>query len=77
MTVMVSAAWKEKLRSPWPRITINATFLSRNLGQMASMVEWARGLGAEALSVQLLDIENRELEAEFLGRHPAAARQAS
>lgn len=70
------AAWKEKLRSPWPRITINATFLSRNLGQMASMVEWARGLGAEALSVQLMEIENPELEAEFLGRHPAAARQA-
>lgn len=70
------AAWKEKLGSPWPRMTINATFLKRNLGQMASMADWAQGLGAEAISVQLMEIENPELEEEFLGRHVGAAREA-
>ena len=70
------AAWKERLRSPWPALTINATFMERNIGQLPSMVAWAKALGCEALSVQLMEMENPELEAEFLGRHPAAAHAA-
>jgi len=68
--------WKDKLASPWPLMTINATFMARNIGQLPAMVDWARGLGAAALSVQLMEIENPEQEREFLGLHPERARAA-
>jgi MoaA/NifB/PqqE/SkfB family radical SAM enzyme len=69
-------AWKERLGVPWPVVTINATFMERNIGQLPSMVGWARELGCAALSVQLMEMENPELEPEFLGHHPERAAAA-
>jgi MoaA/NifB/PqqE/SkfB family radical SAM enzyme len=64
------ADWKRRLESPYPKLTCNATFLRRNLPQATSMVDWAKGLGFEELSIQLMEIENPELEEEFLGHCP-------
>lgn len=67
------ARWKDKLNSPYPKMTCNATFLTRNIPQLPSMVSWAEDLGFEELSVQLMEIENPELEDEFLGHDPELA----
>lgn len=67
--------WKKRLNVPWPALTLNATFMARNIGQLPSMVAWAKLLGFEEISVQLMEMENPELEPEFLGHHPDLARE--
>ena len=62
--------WKRKLETPFPHLTCSATFLKRNIAQLPSMVDWARDLGFDEISVQLMEIENPELEDEFLGYYP-------
>jgi MoaA/NifB/PqqE/SkfB family radical SAM enzyme len=66
--------WKRKLATPFPRLTCNATFLQRNMPQLPSMIDWAKALGFEEISVQLMEIENPRLEEEFLGHAPGLAR---
>ena len=63
------AQWKQRLGTEFPKMTCNATFLERNIRQLPSMVAWAKDLGFQELSVQLMEIENPELEEEFLGHH--------
>ncbi|MCL5269627.1 MAG: radical SAM protein [bacterium] len=65
--------WKRRLGVPWPRLTVNATFMRRNIPQLPSMVGWAARLGFDELSVQLMEIENPEMEEEFLGHDPTLA----
>lgn len=62
-------AWKQKLNTPYPLLTLNSTFMERNIHQLPSMVGWAQSLGFSEFSVQLMEIENPELEGEFLGHH--------
>jgi MoaA/NifB/PqqE/SkfB family radical SAM enzyme len=69
-------AWKEKLHSPWPALVLNGTFMERNAHQLPSMVEWAKRLGFEEFSVQLMEIENPDHEPEFLGHHVDLAHRA-
>jgi len=61
--------------APWPRLTMNATFMRRNIEQLPSMVRWAHELGFDEISVQLMEIENPEHEPEFLGHFPDLARE--
>ena len=68
-------AWKKKLGVPWPYLTLNSTFMLRNIPQLPSMVAWAQELGFDQISVQLMEIENPEHEPEFLGYHPQLARR--
>lgn len=68
-------AWKAKLGVRDPELVLNATFMERNVGQLPSMVEWAKRLGFAEFSVQLMEIENPDHEPEFLGRHVDLARR--
>jgi MoaA/NifB/PqqE/SkfB family radical SAM enzyme len=70
------AEWKRKAGIAYPRLTCNATFLRRNIGQLPSMVDWSKALGFDELSVQLMEIENPELEEEFLGYCPELVHDA-
>ncbi len=67
-------ATRRRLGSRWPRLHLNATFMERNIHQLPSMVDWAKQLGFEQFSVQLMEIENPEHESEFLGHHVPLAR---
>jgi len=69
------AARKQQLGLDWPRMTVNATFMKRNIPQLPSMVGWAKELGFDEISVQLMEIENPEQEPEFLGYCPEMARE--
>lgn len=62
-------AWKQRLGTDRPRLTLNSTFMERNIRQLPSMVEWSQRLGFGDFSVQLMEIENPEQEGEFLGHH--------
>ncbi|MGC8841522.1 MAG: radical SAM/SPASM domain-containing protein [Candidatus Sumerlaeaceae bacterium] len=67
--------WKRKLRSPWPTMTLASTFLERNLREMPQLLDFALEHGFETFSIQIMEIENRELEAEFIGHHVGLARE--
>lgn len=68
--------WKHRLNVPWPGLTLCATFMRRNLDQMAPMVRWAAKLGFDEYNVQLMETENPDLEDEFLGHSPDLVRRA-
>lgn len=61
--------WKERLQSPLPTMTLASTFMERNVRQMPDLLEFAIRYRFQTYSVQLMEVVNRELEAEFLGRH--------
>lgn len=67
--------WKSKLRSPWPTMTLASTFLERNLREMPALLNFALEYGFETFSIQIMEIENPELEPEFIGHHVELARQ--
>ncbi len=67
--------WKRKLGKPRPTMTLASTFMERNVRQMPSLVDFAVRHGFEVYSVQLMEMENPELEDEFLGNHIELARE--
>lgn len=61
--------WKRKLKRDRPTMTLASTFMERNVRQMPSLVDFAKRHSFTNYSVQLMEMENPELEAEFLGNH--------
>jgi MoaA/NifB/PqqE/SkfB family radical SAM enzyme len=61
--------WKEKLHSELPSMTLASTFMERNVRQMPEMVDFAIRHRFISYSVQLMEVENPELNSEFLGNH--------
>jgi MoaA/NifB/PqqE/SkfB family radical SAM enzyme len=67
--------WKERLGSPSPTMTLASTFMERNVRQMPSLVDFAVRHHFNSYSVQLMEVENPELEPEFLGHHVGLTRE--
>ncbi len=67
--------WKRRLKSPWPTMTLASTFLERNLREMPKLLEFALEYGFQSFSIQVMEIENPELEPEFIGYHLPLARE--
>lgn len=61
--------WKEKLNSSTPTLTLASTFMERNVRQMPDMVDFALKHKFKELNLQLMEVENEELESEYLGHH--------
>lgn len=61
--------WKEKLKQERPTMTLASTFMERNVRQMPSLVDFAVRHKFQTFSVQLMEMENPELNDEFLGNH--------
>lgn len=67
--------WKQKLKSPWPTMTLASTFLERNLREMPRLLDFALEYGFQSFSIQVMEIENPELAPEFIGNHIDLARE--
>ncbi|MBX7246415.1 MAG: radical SAM protein [Candidatus Sumerlaeaceae bacterium] len=66
--------WKDRLNSPRPTMTLASTFMERNVRQMPDLVDFAVKHKFQTYSVQLMEMENHDLDAEFLGHHVPLAR---
>lgn len=61
--------WKDRLNSDTPALIINATFLERNVREMPSLVDFALRHRIAEYRIQQMEVENPELEPEYLGHH--------
>jgi len=61
--------WKKKLQSSLPRLVFASTFMRTNIGDLRGMIDLARELDIEAITLQLMDPENPDLEPEMLWHH--------
>jgi len=61
--------WKEKLQTPFPTMTLASTFMGRNLPEMPRLLDFALRHRFQTYSIQIMEIENPELEPEFVGYH--------
>jgi len=67
--------WKEILKTPFPTMTLAATFLARNLSEMPRLLDFALKHKFNSYSIQVMEIENEELAPEFIGNHLEMAKE--
>jgi MoaA/NifB/PqqE/SkfB family radical SAM enzyme len=67
--------WKDRLNSPTPTMTLASTFMERNVRTMPDLLDFGVRHRFNSYSIQLMEVENIELESEFLGHHMPLAKE--
>jgi len=60
---------KRRLGSKTPKIVFTSTFMQRNIPQLPDMIDFAKKHSVDEISVQLMQMENKDLERESLKYH--------